>query len=94
MSTPEAVAAHIDRAFHEAYEALAPDYGYKTREASAKPWHEVPEQNRALMTATVQRLLDRRVIIAAEAGRPAPPPFRPDRILIGYIEDGQVKPAD
>src|SRR6476620_5707632 len=35
--------------FHETYERLAPDFGYRTREASAKPWTEVPEQNRKLM---------------------------------------------
>jgi predicted RNase H-like nuclease (RuvC/YqgF family) len=43
--------------FHEAYEALAPGYGYKTREASAKPWLEVPLNNRELMAATVFRAL-------------------------------------
>ncbi|MDQ2785771.1 MAG: hypothetical protein M3Y58_12300 [Chloroflexota bacterium] len=45
--TPEEIAQQ----FHEAYERLAPDYGYKTREASAKPWAEVPEQNKRLMIA-------------------------------------------
>lgn len=39
------------RAFHEAYERLAPSFGYETRKASAVPWDEVPEQNRALMIA-------------------------------------------
>ena len=53
MSTAEEIA----RAFHEAYEQLAPDFGYRTREASAKPWDEVPEQNRHLMVATVEKLL-------------------------------------
>ena len=52
----------IAQAFHEAYERLAPDFGYKTREASAKPWAEVPEQNRALMAAVVRSLLDAGVI--------------------------------
>lgn len=41
----------IAQRFHEAYERLAPSYGYRTREASAKPWAEVPERNRALMIA-------------------------------------------
>ena len=41
----------IAERFHEAYERLAPSFGYETREASAKPWADVPEQNRALMTA-------------------------------------------
>jgi hypothetical protein len=44
-------AADVARAFHEAYERLAPDFGYRTREASAKPWADVPEQNRALEAA-------------------------------------------
>jgi hypothetical protein len=53
MSTAEEIA----RAFHEAYEQLAPDFGYRTREASAKPWDDVPEQNRRLMIATAAKLL-------------------------------------
>ncbi len=53
MSTAEEIA----RAFHEAYEQLAPDFGYRTREASAKPWDEMPRQNRLLMVATVEKLL-------------------------------------
>lgn len=51
---PELVA----RAFHEAYEELAPSFGYETRRESAKPWTEVPERNRNLMVAVVKRLLD------------------------------------
>jgi hypothetical protein len=47
----------VARLFHETYERLAPDFGYRTREASAKPWDEVPEQNRALMVATVREVL-------------------------------------
>lgn len=46
----------VARAFHEAYERLAPDFGYRTREASAKPWADVPEGNRALMIATVRAI--------------------------------------
>lgn len=52
----------IAKAFHESYERQAPDYGYKTRESSAKPWEEVPDQNRDLMRAVVQDLLDRNII--------------------------------
>jgi hypothetical protein len=57
-SRAEKVAAE----FHAAYEGLASGYGYKTREESAVPWAEVPEKNRKLMIATVQRLLDLNVI--------------------------------
>jgi hypothetical protein len=55
-------AERVAREFHEAYERLAPDHGYETREASAKPWEDVPEQNRGLMVAVVGELLDRGVI--------------------------------
>lgn len=55
-------AEQIAQAFHETYERLAPGFGYKTREASARPWAEVPEQNKALMVAVVQALLDADVI--------------------------------
>lgn len=42
--------------FHEAYERLAPSFGYTTREASAKPWAEVPHNNRALMVAVCKEV--------------------------------------
>lgn len=47
----------LAQAFHEAYERLAPHFGYKTREASAKPWADVPLENRALMAAVCAELL-------------------------------------
>lgn len=50
--TPEQIA----RRFHETYERLAPDFGYRTREASAKPWEDVPTHNRALMVATAAEI--------------------------------------
>jgi len=46
------------RLFHETYERLAPEYDYKTREASAVPWGDVPEHNRELMIATCAIVLD------------------------------------
>jgi hypothetical protein len=51
-------AEQVAQRFHETYERLAPDFGYKTREASAKPWADVPEQNKALMIAVCAELLD------------------------------------
>lgn len=39
--------------FHALYEQLAPE----TRRESAKPWAEVPEQNRALMIAVCEHIL-------------------------------------
>jgi len=50
---PEDLAAY----FHTTYERLAPDYGYKTREASAKPWSDLPAQNKALMIAVAGEVL-------------------------------------
>lgn len=47
----------LARRFHEAYERLAPSFGYETREESAVPWDDVPEQNRALMIAVCAELL-------------------------------------
>jgi hypothetical protein len=58
------LAEKIAAEFHDEYEALAPMFGYRTREESAKPWRDVPEQNRKLMVAVVQSLLDRGVIDA------------------------------
>jgi hypothetical protein len=65
-------AEEIARAFHEAYETLAPAHGYETREASRKPWEDVPEQNRGLMVAVVQSLVDAGVILmcSVEQGTP------------------------
>lgn len=45
--TPEQIAQQ----FHEVYERLAPNFGYQTREASAKPWADVPDRNKQLMIA-------------------------------------------
>jgi hypothetical protein len=45
--TPEMLAQR----FHETYERLAPQFGYETRRESAKPWSEVPENNKQLMVA-------------------------------------------
>jgi hypothetical protein len=57
-----AAAERIAQAFHESYERLAPDHGYETREASAKPWSEVPEQNKGLMVAVIEELLENGII--------------------------------
>jgi hypothetical protein len=52
----------IASAFHEAYERLAPGFGYKTRDASAVPWEDVPNDNKRLMRAVVTDLLNQGVI--------------------------------
>jgi hypothetical protein len=53
-----AEAEELARLFHEIYEALAPEHGYKTREASAKPWADVPEANKGLMIAVAGKIID------------------------------------
>lgn len=52
----------IAAAFHEAYERLAPSYGYKTREASAVPWEDVPNDNKRLMRRVARDLIEKGVI--------------------------------
>lgn len=47
--------------FHEAYERLAPEFGYDTRPESAGPWEDVPEPNRRLMRAVVADIFDPRM---------------------------------
>lgn len=67
MTTEEVIADIIAAAFHTTYEQLAPNFGYETKLESRKSWGEVPEQNRALMRATVQQLLDAGLISTALA---------------------------
>ena len=73
----------VARLFHEAYERLAPDFGYRTREASAKPWDDVPEQNRALMAATVHEV---RAALAATRDSEGPCPECAAWHAIGHNE--------
>lgn len=62
MLSIDQMAESIAQEFHEAYERLAPEFSYKTREASAVPWDEVPEDNKKLMIATVTDLLMRGIV--------------------------------
>ena len=48
----------LAKLFHETYERLAPQFGYKTRTESAVPWEQVPEANRKLMIAVCASLLN------------------------------------
>jgi hypothetical protein len=59
-STPTRAATDAEalaQRFHEAYERLAPQYGYETREGSSVPWEHVPIANRDLMIATCAEVL-------------------------------------
>jgi hypothetical protein len=49
----------LARTFHEAYEELAPSFGYQTRKDSRQPWERVPEDNRRLMVATAEAVIAR-----------------------------------
>ena len=60
-------AKEIARAFHEAYERLAPEFGYETRVESAVPWEQVPLKNRSLMEAVVTEVVGPIVDALAEA---------------------------
>lgn len=55
----------LARLFHETYEHLAPEFGYRTRERSAVPWHDVPPDNKKLMVATANAVLHRLRTLAA-----------------------------
>lgn len=50
-------AESVAKLFHEAYERLAPAFGYETRRETRLPWEEVPERNRHLMIASTAEVL-------------------------------------
>jgi hypothetical protein len=58
VSGPEPHPEALARAFHEAYERLAPSFGYETRKDTAVPWEDVPEPNRSLMIAVAAEVGD------------------------------------
>lgn len=55
---PLAATGSLAKLFHETYERLAPEYGYRTREQSAVPWEDVPDKNKLLMIATAKVVLE------------------------------------
>ena len=55
-------AEQIARAFHETYLRLAPESGM-VPVPPAIPWAALPEQDRQLMTAVMQELLDAGVLL-------------------------------
>jgi hypothetical protein len=62
-------AEDLARLFHEAYERLAPSFGYETREASRTTWELVPDRNKRLMIAVCAELLG----LAEDASNPGSP---------------------
>jgi hypothetical protein len=55
----------LARTFHNAYERLAPSFGYQTRDDSRQSWEEVPEQNRKLMVATAEAVIAQLGLVAS-----------------------------
>lgn len=76
-------AGELAKLFHETYERLAPDFGYKTREASAVPWDDVPEQNKNLMIAVAGNIL-------SILSKPAPTGQARVETLIGPLKEAKV----
>lgn len=66
--------------FHEAYERLAPQFGWETQDASKGDWTGLPKNQKLLMEAVVRDLRDRGIISVPEppgAFTMAPHPFEP-----------------
>ena len=81
----------LPRRLHEAYERLAPTFGYKTRPETAVPWAEVPEDNKLLMEAAVAA-----AILAApdDASEPPSPAIAPRHdTIFDASEEGTLSPA-
>jgi len=55
----------IARAFHDEYEAWAAASGWETQEATRTGFDDLPAENRATMLATVQSLVDRKIVLSA-----------------------------
>lgn len=54
-------AEKLAQLFHQTYETLAPSFTYHTRKASAVPWEDVPANNKGLMIAVAQHVIDQYV---------------------------------
>ena len=59
MATQPLTAEELAELFHDLYERLAPAFGYETRRQTAVPWSAVPAQNKQLMIAVSQEILQR-----------------------------------
>ena len=57
LRTPLMNGEQLAKLFHKTYEELAPNFNYETRKSSAKPWAEVPENNKRLMIAVAEKIL-------------------------------------
>lgn len=52
-------AEQLARSFHEAYERLAPSFGYETRRETSIPWEQIPASNpnKQLMIAVADEII-------------------------------------
>lgn len=50
-------AEQLAQFFHETYNRLAPEFGHRKRQAKAKPWTELSESNKNLLTAVAREML-------------------------------------
>jgi hypothetical protein len=58
MTEPDSlIVDYIASEFHRLYEKIAPNYGYKTRKASAVSWADLSVNNKGLMRAVVATML-------------------------------------
>jgi hypothetical protein len=57
MAMLSLTAEDLAKKFHDEYERLAPLHGYRTRLSTAKPWSDVPDNNKRLMIATARGVL-------------------------------------
>lgn len=55
-------AEQLAKRFHDYYEEMASQFGYETRKDSSVEWEKVPENNKRLMIAVCQRILDEEII--------------------------------
>ncbi|HEV2405033.1 MAG TPA: hypothetical protein VGR88_06250, partial [Ktedonobacterales bacterium] len=79
----------VARLFHEAYERLAPVFGYVTRKDTRVEWEHVPDLNRRLMIASAAEVLAQIFgspvpgLGVAEGSPPTPePPMENDLSLV------------
>ena len=57
--TKEITSDDLAKFFHDTYERLAPEYSYKTKKETAVDWDKVPENNKNLMKAVAQEVIDK-----------------------------------
>jgi hypothetical protein len=55
-------AERVAKRFHEVYEALAPKFDWETQQRSRVAWDDVPHENRALMIAVANELIEAEAI--------------------------------